>query len=422
MDYDSMRHMQGRSRSLGVTCTPYGQSDLRRRMKEKEEYEEQLRRQEELQRQQEYEALRRRDSKKNSKKNRRTFSSRTPKKGGKRSKLRTILTVLIILVLLAATSGIAVFAMGVSAVSKMQDCDIDKNNLDINSTVASQLDGYRNIAVLGIDARDMSDDSDARSDSIIIVSINEETDEMNLFSVYRDTMVDIDGNCTLDKITHAYMYGGAQQTLQVLNRNLDLNIDEVVVVNWKSVKDAIDAVGGVTVNVKDYEINELNTYIPNTAKHTDGDDTLVENIGKQKLNGTQAVTYARIRKGCGDDFERNDRMKVVFKQTFRKAKKAGIFTLLKIANNVFPETRSNLSTADVLGLALHLHKYKMDSSTTGFPYEKADYSGSAYFLAPKNLADNVSKLHEDFFGQKNYSPTDTVYNISDNICYLTGIY
>ena len=92
----------------------------------------------------------------------------------------------------------------------------------------------RNIAILGTDARKGDDDSNARTDAIIVASINEETDEVKLFSVFRDTLLDV-GDEGLDKITHAYVYGGAERSLYTLNKNLDLNIDEVVVINWKTV-------------------------------------------------------------------------------------------------------------------------------------------------------------------------------------------
>jgi predicted NBD/HSP70 family sugar kinase len=107
----------------------------------------------------------------------------------------------------------------------MKQVNIDENNLNVATQVEEKLTGYRNIALFGVDSRDSDLGKGNRSDCIIIASINNDTKEINLVSVYRDTYVDIDGY-GLDKITHAYSYGGPELALKTLNKNLDLNIKE----------------------------------------------------------------------------------------------------------------------------------------------------------------------------------------------------
>ncbi|MDO4177143.1 MAG: LCP family protein [Bacillota bacterium] len=349
---------------------------------------------------------------------------------GKKSRkkpMRIAVVILLVLVLGFAATGIGGIVMALSALGSMEHISVEENNIAINPSVEAQLDGYTNIVVLGIDARADEDDSQCRSDAIIVASINEETNEVKMFSVYRDTMLDV-GDEGLDKITHAYFYGGAEQTLYALNKNLDLNIDKVVVVNWKTVADVIDSVGGIEVDIQESEINEMNHYIPNTAKNVDGPDDLIEGPGKQTLNGVQAVTYARIRKDAATgDYRRNERMKIVFKETFKKVKNSGFFSMFNVARKAMPEIKTNMGAGDILGMMIKFKSYDMTDSTTGFPYDVDSWTGYgaagyAWYGPPKNLANNVSKLHEQFFDQQGYVPTDTVQQISNDISYKTGIY
>lgn len=143
-----------------------------------------------------------------------------------------------------------------SKLSQMKQVNIDENNLNVATQVEEKLTGYRNIALFGVDSRDSDLGKGNRSDCIIIASINNDTKEINLVSVYRDTYVDIDGY-GLDKITHAYSYGGPELALKTLNKNLDLNIKEFVTVNFDAVADVVDALGGVDIRIEDDEISYL---------------------------------------------------------------------------------------------------------------------------------------------------------------------
>ena len=109
----------------------------------------------------------------------------------------------------------------------------------VNSTVQRKLSKYKNIAIFGVD--DRSDSFSGRSDCIILVSINKLTSEVKICSIYRDTYLKITGH-SLDKITHAYAYGGPELAISTLNQNLDLNITDFATVNFDSTKEIIDAV------------------------------------------------------------------------------------------------------------------------------------------------------------------------------------
>ncbi|MBR0127559.1 MAG: LCP family protein [Firmicutes bacterium] len=348
---------------------------------------------------------------------------RRPKAGRGKRTVRRLTLVLLLLAILAAGGVLMAFA----SIMSMEDVDIDKNAIAINPEVATQLDNYTNIAVLGTDARVKENEGDARSDAIIVASINKETNEVKMFSVFRDTLLDV-GDQGLDKITHAYAYGGPQQSLYTLNKNLDLNIDKVVVINWKTVANMIDAIGGIEINVKESEIDELNKYIKETAKNVDGPTDKIKKPGKQTLNGVQAVTYSRIRKDAATgDYRRNERMKIVFSKTFKKLRESGYLKMFSVARKTMPEVGTNMSTNEIVRMMLKFKAYDMTDSTTGFPYDVGGWTGYAgagyaWYGPPINLSNNVSKLHEQFFDQGGYTPTDTVQEISAEISALTGLY
>lgn len=359
------------------------------------------------------------------------YSNEKPGKRRKKGRSGFRVFAMIVLMLVLALGGLAGvgYAIVNSVLNNIGHVDVDVNEIGIDPGVDNELSQYRNIAVLGIDSRDMNDDSDARSDSIIIVSMDKETNEIKMFSVFRDTMLEMGGDVNyngLDKITHAYYYGKAQGSLYALNRSMDLNIKEVVVVNWKAVADTIDAVGGIELDIEEAEMNEMNKFIHETAKKTGlrDEDVKITETGKQNVNGVQAVTYARIRKDAlTGDYRRNERMKIVVKATFDKAVSNLNFDMIKqIATVVMPEIKTNIESKELMEMVIHLGDYKMNDTTTGWPYDVGEWVGNAWYGPPWTLSTNVSKLHENFFKQEGYVPTEDVQNISERISYLTGLY
>ena len=178
------------------------------------------------------------------------YKKESKRKTGARWKKVLLIIIIIILVLLAITAGIATYFVA-DKLGKIQKEDIDETQIGISEEANKALSGYRNIALLGIDSRADDYGVGNRSDCIIIASINQKTKDIKLISVYRDTylLLDEKGTERLDKVTHAYSYGGAQNTLKALNTNLDLNISEFVTVNFDAVIEIVDAVGGVSINI-----------------------------------------------------------------------------------------------------------------------------------------------------------------------------
>ncbi|MCQ2551219.1 MAG: LCP family protein [Clostridia bacterium] len=327
------------------------------------------------------------------------------KRLSKKKKVIFIL-VLVVILLVAAAGGYAI-----SKLNKMDRVSVDTTKLSI-----VDVDGYANILLLGVDTRDMKHIDGSRSDAIMVVSINTKTKEVNLISLYRDTYLRMGDRGSYDKITHACAFGGPELSCQAINQALDLNISNYVVVNFKAVADLVDAVGGITVDVKDIEISQLNKYTKQTAKNIGRKDySLVKEPGKQKLCGVQAVAYGRIRKGVGDDYERTHRMRRVLTKVFKKMKEMPLSKLDDIADMMLPQVKTTLSNSDILALSVRLNSYKIMGST-GFPFSVTSGNiGGVSYVIPTDLAGDVERLHKERFGQEDYTPSETVRTISSGI-------
>lgn len=408
-----------------IEDTPYGSSDMRKR-RQREELARQLYLEErEKARQDDKQRIARPGRKNRADRDEKPRKRRRDSKGGGGRGGKGLKIALIVTLILVIGVG-ALIATGLTVVKNTLDnvgrIELDADMIGINPQVDSELRNYRNIALLGIDARDMSSDEGTRSDAIIVMSVNKETGEIKMFSIYRDTMLDLGEDVGLDKITHAYFYGGPTKVLYALNKNLDLNIKEVVVVNWKSVADTVDALGGLDIEIQESEINEMNKYIQDTYENIGGSNKKIKSAGMQTLNGNQAVTYARIRKDAATgDFRRNERMKIVVQAAFEKAKTMKLGDLRDIANDVLPDIKTNMSSTDMMSMLMDITSYRMTDSV-GWPYDHNDWSQGAYYNIAVTLAGNVTKLHEQFFDQEGYDPTQDVHSISENISYKTGYY
>ena len=342
-----------------------------------------------------------------------------PKEKKKRKGLKIFgITVLVLVVILAAIVGaIAIFVN--SKIGMMQQVELDEGDLGISDEAQQSLSKYRNIALFAVDSRDNNLEKGNRSDGIIIASINNETKEVKLISVYRDTYVQIEGH-GLDKITHAYSYGSAPLAVKTLNTNLDLNITEFATVNFDSVATAVDELGGVTINIESQaELNYLNQYINETARVTGKSDAKVQGTGKQNLNGVQAVAYARVRYTAGGDYKRTERMRVVLEAMLNKLKTKNISQINSFVDTVLPEVYTNITAGDIFGLIPSIMDYKI-SESIGWPYETKGITLDRWYGVPVTLESNVRDLHREAFGEPNYEPSSTVKEISNSIITKTG--
>lgn len=346
-------------------------------------------------------------------------SEEKPKKKSKALKifLRILLAILIIIVILA---GIAA-GLVANKLGKINIEEIDKTAIGISEETKEELSGYRNIALLGIDSRADDYGLGNRSDCIIIASMDQKTKNIKLLSVYRDTYMQVEehGKQVLDKVTHAYSYGGAQNALKSLNTNLDLNISEYLTVNFDAVIAAVDAMDGVTIDIDSSELKYINDYIDATSKSSGVKSSNITKTGKQKLDGVQAVAYSRIRYTAGGDYKRTERMRTVIEAMLTKAKTLSVGQLNKLVDTILPRVSTNISATEILGLVPSIASFNITDSL-GWPYETRGITLDRWYGVPVTLESNVEQLHKEVFGQADYTVNDTIKNISDQIIKKTN--
>jgi LCP family protein required for cell wall assembly len=306
-------------------------------------------------------------------------------------------------------------------VDKITRVQVDPEALGIDPKQENELKDYRNIALLGIDYH--KGETQFRSDAMIIASIYKPTSEVRLFSIYRDTLLDIGEEYGLDKLNHAHAFGGPAQTLNSINRNLDLNIKEFVSFDWKAVADTVDALGGLDIKIEESEITEMNKYIRDTQSAIGGSKKEIKKAGMQHLNGIQATTYARIRKdNIEGDYRRNERMKIVVDTAFTKAKSKDIFELNAITDKVLPQLKTNMTNSQIMEMLLKINTYQMTGQSEGWPFDQQDWQPNGWYCVPHTLESNVIELHKKFFGQEDYDPGEGVKEISHRISSRTGFW
>ena len=285
--------------------------------------------------------------------------------------------------------------------------------------------GYMNIALFGVDAQtDGQLFKGSRSDSTMIASINMDTGDIKLVSVYRDTYLNI-GTDEYQKCNAAYSYGGAEQAVKMLNMNLDMDITNFITVGYKGLSEVIDGLGGVYIDVDSEELKHINNYQVDVSNVLKCEYIPVTEPGYQLLNGVQATSYCRIRQTKGDDFQRAARQREVLQAIEEQAKKMDLATLTAVFNDCIDDIYTSLDSKDILDLIGNIANYRIVDEE-GFP--QPDLRGNANMGAkgacviPTDLQSNVTWLHQFLFEDMTYTVSESVKEYSQKIISDTSPY
>lgn len=341
---------------------------------------------------------------------------RVTKKQRRKKKLIIFIIEIVVLLLLLGVLFVALKLL------KINREGLDTENLGINEDIDSDLlSGYTNIALFGLDNRDTGNYDGGNSDCIMIASINNTTKEVKLVSVYRDTYLNRTDD-TYRKANAAYAQGGAQEAIQMLNMNLDLDIQDYVAVDFEALIKCIDLVGGLEIDVTSDEVEYINVYITELNQLYGTSSSLISSAGTYTLDGVQATAYCRIRYTSGGDFERASRQRIVLSKLAEKAKSSNLSTINKIVDEMMSYISTSLSNAEILSMASALMDYNL-SGTAGFPFDMATEtisSKTGSVVVPCTLESNVSQLFDYLYDESSYTPSNTVQGISQEIEELSG--
>lgn len=250
-----------------------------------------------------------------------------------------------------------------------------------------------NIALFGVDA---DHDGTRRADCIMVLSLDRADGEVKVTSLMRDSKVQIDGHGT-GKLNHAYSYGGPALAIRTINQNFDLNIEHYAQVDFSQMANLIGALGGVVIDVKEKELRELNKFIGEYCRAAKVPNCPVEKAGVQTLNGIQAMSYGRIRKGgIGDDWGRVERQAVVLEAMFQRVQGMSLQELADIAPKMLKYVTSDLSILEITRLAAGLLRHGMPKIDHGrVPADGTwDYGGKSQQYIVFDLEKASARLND----------------------------
>ena len=302
--------------------------------------------------------------------------------------------------------------------------------------------GFYTVALFGIDARDKKMDAGVNSDSIIIVSINQDTGKVVMSSIYRDTWLNIpndDGSSSkrFRKINSAFCSGGVKAAVDTLNTNLDLNNSDYVTIIFEGLATIIDKLGGIDINITEDEKYYINHYMDENMAVTGIQSSKVTKSGAVHLDGLQATAFCRIRycsftdsngKKYTDDLGRTARQRYVLSLLVDKAKQAGVKKLLGIAEEIFSGNTDFIKTSIEYDLMMDMIPAFIDfelGETRGFPFTydfpPNSLTNGESAIAVGGLSYNVSKLHEFLYGDSSYTPSNHVQGLDTKLKNMLGV-
>lgn len=350
---------------------------------------------------------------------------RDKKKKARRTRIITMVIVELLTLVCIFGFGFVYRYMHMTADVAFDVSKVRNDNIDISQK--QKMSGYWTVAVFGVDSRNGDVGKGANADVQIIANVNMGTGDITLTSVYRDTYLNLGKGDRYSKSNAAYAEGGPEQAVAMLNKNLDLDIENYVTFNWKAVADVIDLLGGVDIDVSKAAFYYMNAYIHETCLKSgisaqNPAAMYIKNAGPQHLNGVQAVAYARLRY-MDSDFERTKRQREVISQCLDLAKKTDLATLTKIIDTVLPQVAFNIDTADIIELAKGISRYNIRESV-GFPKDLKDQmmGKKGACVIPATLESNVVWLHSILFADENYTVSDAVKRYSQKISDDSGYY
>lgn len=146
---------------------------------------------------------------------------------------------------------------------KFQVTSFDEGDIKVNE--GANQEGYTTVALFGGDSREGQLEEGTHADCIIVATIDNQTKEVKMVSVYRDTLTE-QMNGEIKKANNAYFTGGPQDAINMLNKNLDLDIQNYVTVDFKALADTVDLLGGIEVDIKEEEVQYMNEFLEETAQ------------------------------------------------------------------------------------------------------------------------------------------------------------
>ena len=302
---------------------------------------------------------------------------------------------------------------------------------------------YRNILLVGVDVGGQkSIDRGANADVIMIVSINESTGKIRLISVLRDTLLRLENPGSYhkgrlyDKANSQLCYTDIADMISMINRNLDLNIKDYIVLNWLAAAQVVDTLGGIEVSIENPEvIRYMNGYLTEVNQQTGIWSEQLDGSGTYNLTGTQAVAFCRVRYAGLGDVGRTGNQRMIIERCLKKVKELILTkptTVVRAVSIGMDSIATNLSMLELGNLAFQAGDFEIEESISfPFQYEAGEYLGQIYDLTKgvkdavvaRELADNVVQLHAYLYPEAAYAYhlPEEIKRISEDIAWMSDV-
>lgn len=331
--------------------------------------------------------------------------------------------------------GVTVMAAEASRVQNTKEdmkAASDRTNAQLGiSSVGRKLDKtYRTILITGTD-------NGSRADMLIILSINRSNGKGKIFTVTRDTYMQLDcgRKHVIDdkarafcKCNRAYEVGNRYTLMKELNRHLDLNIREFIGVDWDCAANLVNKLNSMGFQIKGNitsksMLKAINRLSPKEAN--------LKSTGSVKLKGWQAVQYLRVRKyDGGSPLVRESRNRAMFRQIFGIGKKMTLKQATEVFDYIYKDLDTNMTedklrsaialiaTADLKDAKIQIREIKEVKGANSFPNKSVilwDPDGHFTYVVPASLKSNTTIIHKKIYGSSKYAPGKSAKSLNSTI-------
>ena len=276
--------------------------------------------------------------------------------------------------------------------NSMYDKEEAKEISTTQESEKNKKNGITNILLVGVDGNNIEKGN--RSDSMMILTIDEKNQDIRLTSLARDTYVGIEGYGS-EKLTHAYAYEGASLLIQTIKNNFGIDVDKYVAVSFESFEKIIDILDGIEINVSKKEVSQING---------------IKKSGTQTLNGSQALEYSRIRY-IDSAYERDNRQRKVIEALYNKLINDSNGNLMSVLNEVLRYTKTNMSPLEIVSIANKAIKINdTEFDQVEFPFKEARKDNNIKekgWIIEWDKDYNKNKLDKFIYDYANYDKSDS---------------
>lgn len=276
--------------------------------------------------------------------------------------------------------------------NSMYDKEEAKEISTTQESEKNKKNGITNILLVGVDGNNIEKGN--RSDSMMILTIDEKNQDIRLTSLARDTYVDIEGYGS-EKLTHAYAYEGASLLIQTIKNNFGIDVDKYVAVSFDSFEKIIDILDGIEINVSKKEVSQIKG---------------IKKSGTQTLNGSQALEYSRIRY-IDSAYERDNRQRKVIESLYNKLVNDSNGNLMSVLNEVLRYTKTNMLPLEIVSIANKAIKINdTEFDQVEFPFKEARKDNNIKekgWIIEWDKDYNKNKLDKFIYDYANYDKSDS---------------